>query len=410
MLVLNKENMAAYLREKLPDFAKDGSLTVSAIGDSEEDNPGLINFIFRVSNGKKQVIVKQGLQQIRAEVNQEYRVPLNRNRLEYTSLKLRGSLVPDYVPEVYGVDLENNVFFMEDVSYLGNARVELTKNRIFPNLGRQVAEYVARSCFYTSEFYLDTPTFRELANTYTNTEMRRVMEHWVFLRESPFADSPITGWMRQELDHDDELMAQTYLLRHQFMSTPEAMIHGDLHTSNLFLDKERLKVIDMEYTFAGPVCYDIGYFLNSMISQYCSAFGRSFPTEQVRHEFQVYILRTIVETYEYFMQYFKEFWDQDAKDYYRKVPAWRDKLMSQFLPDILGYASIPGLGVILSGGDGWLDFNAIPDEAFRLDIKYLSAVVSRHFLVNRFRYTSMEQAIEDLIRICHEFLAKRGRL
>ena len=410
MLVLNKENMAAYLQEKLPKFANAGPISVSAIGDSEEDNPGLINFIFRVNNGKDRIIVKQGLEQIRAEVQQDYRVPLNRNRLEYTTLKLRNSLVAEYVPQVYGVDLENNVFFMEDVSYLGNARVELTKNYMFPLMGRQVAEYVAKSCFYTSEFYLDTPTFRELSKTYTNTEMRRVMEHWVFLRESPFGDSPITGWMRKVLDDDDELMAQTYLLRHQFMSTPEAMIHGDLHTSNLFLNEERLKVIDMEYTFAGPICYDIGYFLNSIISQYCSSFGRPFPTEEARREFQTYILRTISDTYEYFMAYFKEYWDKDAKDYYRKSTAWRDKLMSKFLPDILGYAAIPGLGVILSGGDGWLDFRAIPDEDFRLDIKYLSATVSRHFLINRFKYTSMDQALADLIRLCHEFLEKRGRL
>ena len=88
---------------------------------------------------------------------------------------------------------------MEDVSYLGNARVELTKNRMFPNLGRQMAEYSAAANFYTSEFYLDTPTFRNLCNSFTNTEMRNIMETWVFLREAPFPVNPETGWLQQAL-------------------------------------------------------------------------------------------------------------------------------------------------------------------------------------------------------------------
>ena len=154
MLILDKQNMIPYLQEHYPDFCKSGPITVSEIGDSEEDNPGLINHIFRVSNGKSSMIVKQGQERIR--MDGAYQVPPMRNRQEYLSLKLRGEIIGKYVPKVYGIDYENNVFAMEDVSYLGNARVELTKNKMYPNLGRQMAEYSAAANFYTSEFYLDT--------------------------------------------------------------------------------------------------------------------------------------------------------------------------------------------------------------------------------------------------------------
>ena len=60
MLVLNKQNMVSYLQEHYPAFCAGGPITVSEIGDSEEDNPALINHIYRVSNGKESMIVKHG--------------------------------------------------------------------------------------------------------------------------------------------------------------------------------------------------------------------------------------------------------------------------------------------------------------------------------------------------------------
>lgn len=402
MLILNKQNMVPYLQEHYPDFRVTDSLTISEIGDNEEDNPGLINHIFRVSSGTQSMIVKQGLEQIRIGGN--YRLPPARNRQEYLSLKLRSGMVSQYIPKVYGRDFRNNVFCMEDVSYLGNARVELSKGVMFPNLARQCAEYIAASTFYTSEFYLDTPTFRALSNAFTNTEMRRVMEQWVFLRESPFPDNPEMAWLRKTIEEDKEAIAQIYLLRHQFMSRPEGMIHADLHTSNIFLDNKNLKVIDMEYTFAGPICYDVGYFTNSILTQLCASWMRPFPSEEERRTFQTYLISTIVDTYNHFVSFFKEYWEKDAKACYRKCPPWRDKLIEGFLPDILGYAAVPTFPPILSGGEGWLDFTSIPDPKARLNAKYLAIAVSGHLLTNRFRYHSMEEAAADILKVSLDFL------
>ena len=404
MLVLDKQNMIPYLQTHAPDFCKAGPITVSEIGDSEEDNPGLINHIFRVSNGKQSMIVKQGQERIR--MDGEYPVPPRRNRQEYLSQKLRGEIIGKFVPKVYGVDYENLVFCMEDVSYLGNARVELTNHKMYPNLGRQVAEYMAAANFYTSEFYLDTPTFRRLCNTFTNTEMRNIMEQWVFLREAPFPDNPETGWLRQALKDDREFISENYLLRHKFMSCPETLVHADIHTSNIFLNQETIKIIDMEYTFGGPFSYDMGYFVNSLITQFCAAFFRPFPSQEARRTYQAYILTQIIEAYEYFVCYFKDFWDKDAKEVYRSCSAWRDKFIEGFLPDILGFACIPTFAVTLSGGDGWMDIAVIPDPKDRLNAKYMLGVLCRHLLVNRSKYRTVQEAVEDMVRIYEDFLSK----
>ena len=404
MLILDKQNMIPYLQQHYPDFCKSGPITVSEIGDSEEDNPGLINHIFRVSNGRDSMIVKQGQERIR--MDGEYQVPPNRNRQEYLTLKLRGQVIGKFVPKIYGIDYENNVFAMEDVSYLGNARVELTKNKIYPNLGRQMAEYSATANFYTSEFYLDTPTFRNLCNSFTNTEMRNIMETWVFLREAPFPTNPETQWLKQALLEDKEFIAENFLLRHKFMSCPETLVHADTHTSNIFLNEEVIKVIDMEYTFGGPFSYDLGYFTNSLITQFCAAYFRPFPSAEARQEYQAYILTQIMETYEYFVCYFKDFWDKDTKAVYRSCTAWRDKFIEGFLPDILGFACIPTFAVVLAPGDGWMDIAVIPEEKDRLNAKYMLVVLCRHLLVNRGKYATIHEAVEDMIAGCDDFLQK----
>ena len=404
MLILDKQNIIPYLQEHFPAFCTGGPYAVSEIGDSEEDNPGLINHIFRVSNGRESWIVKQGQELLRSTA--EYLVPPIRNRQEYLSLKLRGAIIGKFVPKVYGADFENNVFCMEDVSYLGNARVELTKNKMYPNLGRQMGEYVATANFYSSEFYLDTPTFRALCNTFTNSEMRKIMETWVFLREAPFPNNPETAWLLQALKDDQEFIAENFLLRHKFMSCPETLVHADTHTSNIFLNKETIKVIDMEYTFGGPFSYDLGYFTNSLITQFCAAFFRPFPSEEARREYQAYILTQIIEAYEYFVCYFKDFWDRDAKECYRSCTAWRDKFAEGFLPDILGFACIPTFAVVVSGGEGWMDIAVIPDAKDRLNAKYMLTVLCRHLLVNRSKYRTIHEAAADMIRVCEDFLSK----
>ena len=61
MITLSKENITDYLKVKMPylDFSK--PLIISAIGEGslEDDGDGYINFVFRVSDGKWKLILKQ---------------------------------------------------------------------------------------------------------------------------------------------------------------------------------------------------------------------------------------------------------------------------------------------------------------------------------------------------------------
>lgn len=409
MLILTKKNLIAYLREHYPAFDTTGPVAVSAVGDADSELPdnGLINYIFQVKNGRDSIIVKQGREEIRLEYS-DLRLPPDRNRLEYETLKLRAVLVPQYVPQIFYADLENHIFLMEDVSYLPVADCVFGAARMLPHFAQQCAEYIAACAFYTSEFYLETDKFRALSNSFTNTAMRGVMENWLFLRQNAFPQDEFSLVLGEYVDGDPEVVAQCYLLRHKFMTHTEALIHGDLHTTNIFADEERLKVIDMEYTFAGPCCYDVGYLMNNFISQYVSAEFRAFSTEGDRNAFKTYMLRMIVELFDGFVARFNTYWDRDAKPVYRAQADFRALLTGEFLGDVLGYSAVPGLCRALTMPN-FAEFEALGDADKRRDALRLFVVIQRHLLLNRTRYATMAEAVADMVAIEQIYKRESGR-
>ncbi|MDE6841647.1 MAG: S-methyl-5-thioribose kinase, partial [Oscillospiraceae bacterium] len=190
MIVLDKDNIIPYLRERYPAFDTSGAVSVSAIGDDEGDSQGLINYLFRVRNGQGSLILKQARDHMRLDddvpsTSSSYRPPQDRNYSEYLSMRLRRAITPDCVPQVYFADRENHVFLMEDVNYLQPSRSQLARGVMIDGLGERVARFLCDNHFYTTEFYLDTQQFRELGRCFVNTGMRAIMENWLFLRDTP---------------------------------------------------------------------------------------------------------------------------------------------------------------------------------------------------------------------------------
>ena len=131
------------------DFSK--PLIISAIGEGslEDDGDGYINFVYRVSDGKMKLILKQARKDGR--VANLHDMSLDRAALEYDYMKMARVIVPEYIPELYFYDAENLVFAVEDVSHLKIARFQLNKSIMFPKMASQIAEYLAKIHFYTSD-------------------------------------------------------------------------------------------------------------------------------------------------------------------------------------------------------------------------------------------------------------------
>ena len=290
---------------------------------------------------------------------------------------------------------------MEDVSDLAQVRKLLCSGVMLPRLAEQVGEFVAASTFYCSEFYLEADLFRRLSARFRNSDMRSIMEDWVFLRDAPYLTHNGNPVLKQLIDRDESIRVCCYELRHKFMTRGEALIHGDLHTSNVFADKERLKVIDMEYTFAGPLCYDIGYFAASLLTQYCTACFRPFPSEGARRTFLSYLLSSLLELYHSFVEHFTEFWREDAKPIYQRSGGFCEHLARGFLPDVLGFAAVPCFPQITT---------SLTPEFAQLDGKArgqaheLCLVLSRYLLLERERWDTMEDAVQAIGAVTQIYL------
>ena len=413
MLTLSKENITDYLKVKMPylDFSR--PLVISAIGEGslEDDGDGYINFVYRVSDGKVKLILKQAREDGR--VADLHNMSMDRAALEYDYMKLGHVIVPEYLPKLYFYDDENLVFAVEDVSHLKIARFQLNKSIMFPKMAGQIAEYLAKIHFYTSDYYLDTETFRKLQVRFMNSKMRSVFDDMAFGNR----DVDGSGKMGFELDpeyadyirdyvFDPKVVLERYKLRDLFMRKAEVLLHGDFHTSNVFVDQEELKVIDMEYAFFGPAAYDLGYQQSHLLSQVtCGAF-RPFPSQEERWTFVSYALATMQHLFEEYCRVFFACWDADAKPIYQNVPGLQEHVKKQLLQNMIGYCASSNLFRCAGGHGNYPEYDDLTDPVAKRNATLVSILMDHRMILKRETYNDVQEWIDEMLNILKEFIAK----
>lgn len=405
MLHITKENIIPYLKEHMPDFDDTLPATITMVGEGseEEDGDGYVNYIYRVRNAREALVVKQGTAVSRIS-GQE--IALYRNRLEYDSMRIFHAIAPEYVPYLKFQDEENHVFVMEDVSDLKIVRFQLAKNVMFPKLGRQCGEYMAKTAFYTSEYYLSRHDYRKLQQRFENTELRKIMEDGMFLDHfgCPFdATLGESFWAFADRFERGDYRTELFKLRRNFMSHADALIHADLHTSNLFADAERMKVIDMEFTFVGPFGYDLGYLAGNLLSQYCAACFKPFPSENERKTFKAYLLAMVKSLFETYVETFTLCWAKDAKARYKDQQGLLTSILDEVMHTAPGYASMVNWFRAVSDIP-YPDFDVITDVEDRRNATVLSLMIDWALMFERYHYQSVDDLIDTVLSMEERFL------
>ena len=409
MITLSKENITDYLKEKMPDLDFSRPLIISAIGEGteEEDGDGYINFVFRVSDGKRKLILKQGRSDGRIAGFKD--MSLERTSMEYNYMKIGRVIVPEYLPELYFYDDENLVFAVEDVSYLKISRFQLNKSAIFPKMAQQAAEYLAKMHFYTSDYYLDTEVFRRLQNRFMNHKMRRFFDDQTFVnREYGDTDAhgfeldPVFAADIRNLVFDPQVILERHKLRDLYMRKAEVLLHADFHTSNIFVDKEQMKVIDMEYTFFGPAAYDLGYLQSHLLSQCVCGVFRPYDTPQERIDFVSYILATMQQIFSEYCRIFFECWNADAKPIYQGVPGMQEYVQKQLLQDMIGFCANSNI-FRCAGNINYPEYDDLTDKKAKQNATVLSLQMDHHMLLSRAKYQNIQEWIEDLLNMMKTF-------
>lgn len=409
-LILDNENIELYVKKRTKLFDQHSELTIVNIADQDdEDTDGFVNFIFRIIDDTgKSFILKQARPYIR--VFDEASLDVSRNKLEYETMRIRSKICHDYIPEIFHIDYENNAFIMEDCKDYRPLRFELSKMKRFDDLAKQISEYMSKSNFYTSEYFLSSEDHKGLQAAFVNIEMRNIIENAAFIKDyvnigtqRDDVHETIVKWIWQQ----EIVKLETLKSRDIFMKKGQCLVHGDLHTSNVLVSEDNIKIIDMEYTFMGPFSADMGYFLANFIFAYSALMMREDCSTQERSSYAKYILETIEETVNNYYKNFRLCWEKDAKEIYRKVPGYLENIEKDFLFEAMGIMASAAICRV-TGDFELTDLNCIDDPLKKNMARSLVMLICHQVFKEREKYCGIEDLIKTIVDTSNVFMSTKG--
>lgn len=251
---------------------------------AEEIGDGNLNLVFKIRDiqGISRVIVKQALPYVRC-VGESWPLTLDRARIEAETLLTHARFCPRHTVTVLHHDAELAVMVQEDLSDHRIWRSELTKGIHYPQAAEQLGEYLAQTLFHTSDFYQAPHDKKAAVSRFTNPELCQITEDLFFT--DPYIDHERNRFDAALLDdvrllRDDRALKLAVAgLKHRFLSNAEALLHGDIHSGSIFVAQGRLKAIDAEFGFYGPMGFDAGTALGNLLLNYCGLPGLLAPPE-----------------------------------------------------------------------------------------------------------------------------------
>lgn len=250
------------------------------------------NQVFRVSNDKgASLIVKQALPYA-GYGNDNWPLTVDRARIEALVLQKHHSLCPEHAVAVLHHDSELAAILLEDLNNYRILRSELISAKQFPLLAAQLGRYLAQTLYHTSDFALTGPNKKQQVVKYLNPELCLITEDVIFTE--PYFNhesnqvSPSLLPQAQALWANQQLKTEVAKLKVKFLSCPQALLHGDLNTSSVFINDDNCKVIDAEFGFYGPIGFDVGSLLGSLILNYIAHFSLTEQTD-IRQAMQQYL-------------------------------------------------------------------------------------------------------------------------
>ena len=270
--------------------------------DIKEIGDGNLNFVYLVKSNKTSLILKQAVPYLRC-VGEDYPLSTIRMTFEIEALKTQKRICPSLVPEIFYSSHEMSVLVMQNLNKHKILRAEMINRVEFPFLSEHISTFLADTLFYTSDFYLSSSQKKENVKKFTNIELCEITENFIFTH--PFEDNETNEYNpKLEMEYvkkfreDKQIKAAILKMKYKFMTNAQAMLHGDLHSGSIMLNKEETYVIDPEFSFYGPIAFDVGIYLANLILSYLS-LGK----EEI--QYKNYVKSQIIDTWEKFALKFK---------------------------------------------------------------------------------------------------------
>ncbi|WP_338994499.1 S-methyl-5-thioribose kinase [Fusobacterium animalis] len=333
--LLDCDEVISYVKEKNL-FSENANLTVKEIGD------GNINYIFKVENkiDGKSIVLKQADKLLRSSGRP---LDLTRSKIEANILRIENNLAPHYVPEIYFYDEIMCVLAMEDISEYKNLRTELIAGKIFPNFADNISEFLSRTLLLTTDLFMNKFEKKKNVKEFINLELCDISECLVFTE--PYDNNKNRNiitigneeFVENMLYKNEDLLFAILKLREKFMNYSQSLIHGDLHSGSIFINEKGIKIIDPEFSFYGPMAYDIGNVIGNL---YFPLYRAKFFMEdsKKKEEFINWLEKCILDIPILFSEKCKLLWEKYSNDKLLKNKKFRDYYIENIVKDSLAYA------------------------------------------------------------------------
>jgi 5-methylthioribose kinase len=258
------------------------------------------------------LVVKQALPYLRL-VGDSWPLPLERSYFEYLALTEQAAHAGHLVPKIYHFNKTMAAIVMEYLSPHLILRKGFIRGIVYPQLADDLAEFAAQTLFKTSDLYLPAATKKARLQIFCgNTELCRITEDLVFT--DPYRLAKLNRWTSPELDEtaanfrrDTELKMAVQRLKLKFLSTTEALIHGDLHSGSVMVTPGETRIIDPEFAFYGPMGFDVGALIGNLLLAYFSQTGHE-STPGMRDEYREWLLALVERFWNGFASRFLALW------------------------------------------------------------------------------------------------------
>lgn len=385
---------AIQIAKEIPDlFDNQSNLQVREIGD------GNLNLVFHItdSNSSKSIILKQALPYAKV-VGESWPLSLDRARIESEALRLQYQLCPSLVPAVYRYDPELAMTIMEDLSDHTIMRKGLIQGNRYPLFAEHITDFLARTLFFTSDLGQNQQAKKEAVKQFVNPDLCKITEDLIFA--DPYGNAETNNFNEairdtvEALWADQPLHLEVALLRTKFLTSAQALLHGDLHTGSIFVTEQSTKVIDPEFAYYGPMGFDIGAVLANLALNYIGQEHWS-ASEEARASYREYLTETLCDIWATFDSKFRALWNEHAVDPLANVAGYQDLFMHQLLQDSIGFAGCKIIRRTI-GLAHVADIDTIPDERVRERAERLALAVGRTLILQHRQVTSFESFIDTL--------------
>ncbi len=374
-----------------------------------EVGDGNLNLVFIVEGEAGGVVVKQALPYVRM-VGDSWPLPLERSWFEYSALIEQARYAPRLTPEVFHFDRAQAMIVMEYLHPHIVMRKGLIRGVLYPQFASDIAEFLAATLFSTSVLAGSAAEHKARVALFApNTAMCKITEDLVFT--DPYRQAPLNRWNHPHLDahkqvfeNDGALKIAAQARKYQFMTSAQALIHGDLHTGSIMVTATETRVIDPEFAFIGPIGFDVGAVIGNLLLAYFSQDGhQASPHEHDRY--RAWILDQAKAVWRGFCDRFLDFWRAaPAGDAYfaglfgseqdrSAIEAERRRFMRVIFEDSLAFAGAKMIRRIL-GLAHVEDLESIADPERRAACEINALRLGRELLLNARGFSDIADVAE----------------